>query len=147
VRAATTLAGRLVAQFGAKLPDDCLSPAPEGPCRRTSSRQTYGHADVASIGLPPRGAIRALAPRWRTARASARRRSRAARAAVASGVGPWTAEYVAMRALREPDAFPVTDLGLRRALDVSAAELARRAERWRPWRGYAAILLWQHGAA
>jgi AraC family transcriptional regulator of adaptative response / DNA-3-methyladenine glycosylase II len=70
----------------------------------------------------------------------------ATRAALLSlpGVGPWTATYVAMRALREPDAFPAGDLGLRRALSLGERALEQRAERWRPWRAYAAMLLWQH---
>jgi AraC family transcriptional regulator of adaptative response / DNA-3-methyladenine glycosylase II len=64
------------------------------------------------------------------------------------GIGPWTAHYVALRGLGEPDAFPASDLGLRKALapkgaqPLSEAELVKRAERWRPWRGYAAIHLW-----
>jgi AraC family transcriptional regulator of adaptative response / DNA-3-methyladenine glycosylase II len=58
------------------------------------------------------------------------------------GVGPWTAAYVAMRALAEPDAFPVGDLGLMRALGVDARTLLRRAEAWRPFRAYAAMHLW-----
>jgi AraC family transcriptional regulator of adaptative response / DNA-3-methyladenine glycosylase II len=63
------------------------------------------------------------------------------------GIGPWTAHYVAMRALREPDAFPAGDLGLRRALGrpgrpAAAARVAAAAEAWRPWRAYAAMLLW-----
>src|SRR6185503_12176663 len=58
------------------------------------------------------------------------------------GIGPWTAELVLLRALGEPDAFPAGDLGLCRALGCSARTLERRAERWRPWRGYAAMLLW-----
>lgn len=53
------------------------------------------------------------------------------------GFGPWTVEYIAMRALRDPDAWPDTDLHLRRV--ASAAD----AERWRPWRAYAAMVLWQ----
>jgi 3-methyladenine DNA glycosylase/8-oxoguanine DNA glycosylase len=53
------------------------------------------------------------------------------------GFGPWTVEYVAMRALRDPDAWPGTDLWLRRAA------AATDAERWRPWRAYAAMVLWQ----
>jgi len=63
------------------------------------------------------------------------------------GIGPWTAHYIAMRALGEPDAFPAGDVALRRAAGdgstVSEAELLRRAERWRPWRAYAAIFLWR----
>ncbi len=61
------------------------------------------------------------------------------------GIGPWTAEYIAMRALRDPDAFPDTDLVLRRALETLQAkhQPARTvAEEWRPWRGYAAMHLW-----
>ena len=60
------------------------------------------------------------------------------------GVGPWTAQYIAMRALSEPDAFPAADLVLARAAGVKTpAELERRSESWRPWRAYAAMHLWQ----
>ena len=60
------------------------------------------------------------------------------------GVGPWTAQYIAMRALGEPDAFPASDLGLLRASGVrTPRELERLAEAWRPWRAYAAMQLWQ----
>jgi AraC family transcriptional regulator of adaptative response / DNA-3-methyladenine glycosylase II len=59
------------------------------------------------------------------------------------GVGPWTAELVAMRALHWPDAFPHADLGLRRALGATdRREMLARAERWRPWRSYAVMHLW-----
>jgi AraC family transcriptional regulator of adaptative response / DNA-3-methyladenine glycosylase II len=64
------------------------------------------------------------------------------------GIGPWTASYIAMRALRDPDAFPTKDLALLKAfsqLSGSSAterELERYAERWRPWRSYAAVHLW-----
>ncbi|MGI9615551.1 MAG: AlkA N-terminal domain-containing protein [Acidimicrobiales bacterium] len=59
------------------------------------------------------------------------------------GIGPWTAGYIAMRCLDDPDGWPVGDLALRRSLGIEAADLERRAERWRPWRAYAALLLWQ----
>jgi AraC family transcriptional regulator of adaptative response / DNA-3-methyladenine glycosylase II len=60
------------------------------------------------------------------------------------GIGSWTAEYVAMRALGEPDAFPSGDLVLRRmAGDLSARALDRRSDAWRPWRSYAVMLLWE----
>jgi len=60
------------------------------------------------------------------------------------GIGPWTAQYIAMRALGEPDAFPSGDLILRRmAGDCTARALDERSERWRPWRSYAVMLLWQ----
>ncbi len=64
------------------------------------------------------------------------------------GIGPWTANYIAMRALRDPDAFPAADLALLKAYNkfngdaVSAAELLSVSEKWRPWRGYAAMYLW-----
>ncbi len=62
------------------------------------------------------------------------------------GIGPWTAHYIAMRALGEPDAFPHTDLGLRKAaaaIGIDPAKLLAHGERWRPWRAYAAIALWE----
>jgi AraC family transcriptional regulator of adaptative response / DNA-3-methyladenine glycosylase II len=63
------------------------------------------------------------------------------------GIGPWTAEYVAMRALRDPDAFMPTDLGIRRAARYlgqpdDPAHLAALTEGWRPWRSYAMVHLW-----
>ena len=69
------------------------------------------------------------------------------------GIGEWTAQYIAMRELREPDAFPAADIGLLRAMAAadgrrpSPAELLLRAERWRPWRAYAALHLWAAGPA
>ena len=64
-----------------------------------------------------------------------------------AGIGPWTAEYVAMRALRDPDAFMPTDLGIRRAahaigLPGDPAALVAAGEGWRPWRSYAMAHLW-----
>ncbi len=59
------------------------------------------------------------------------------------GIGPWTANYIAMRALGDRDAFPSGDLILRRAAgNLSASQLERRAEVWRPWRAYAVLHLW-----
>jgi 3-methyladenine DNA glycosylase/8-oxoguanine DNA glycosylase len=59
------------------------------------------------------------------------------------GIGAWTAEYIAMRALRWPDAFPRDDVALRKALGgVGADEAEALAEAWRPWRSYAAVHLW-----
>ena len=63
------------------------------------------------------------------------------------GVGPWTASYIAMRALGDPDAFLPTDLGVKRALGKlgypeDPGSLERIAERWRPWRSYAVQHLW-----
>jgi AraC family transcriptional regulator of adaptative response / DNA-3-methyladenine glycosylase II len=62
------------------------------------------------------------------------------------GVGPWTAHYVAMRALRWPDAFPKEDLVLRDALGgVNAARAEEMSQAWRPWRSYAVMHLWRGG--
>jgi AraC family transcriptional regulator, regulatory protein of adaptative response / DNA-3-methyladenine glycosylase II len=71
-----------------------------------------------------------------------------ARFCALEGIGDWTANYIAMRALREPDAFPAADVGLLRAMAnrdgsrPTAKTLLRRAETWRPWRAYAAQHLW-----
>jgi AraC family transcriptional regulator of adaptative response / DNA-3-methyladenine glycosylase II len=62
-----------------------------------------------------------------------------ARLAALPGIGPWTVEYIAMRALGDPDAFPATDLVLQRALAGTTTE---RTDAWRPWRAYAAMHLW-----
>ncbi len=64
------------------------------------------------------------------------------------GIGEWTAHYIALRAAREPDAFPASDAALLRSMGgVSAKQLLHRADRWRPWRGYAAQHLWTSLAA
>ncbi|KAB8188908.1 helix-turn-helix domain-containing protein [Lysobacter maris] len=67
------------------------------------------------------------------------------------GIGPWTAQYIALRALAHPDAFPAEDLVLQKTLPtdgsrLSAKALGRHAEAWRPWRGYAVIHLWREAA-
>jgi DNA-3-methyladenine glycosylase II len=71
------------------------------------------------------------------------------------GIGPWSAQMFLLHRLRRPDIFPAADVGLLRAAQSAfalasrptAAELAQRAEHWRPFRSYAAALLWAHGAA
>nr|MBP7631381.1 DNA-3-methyladenine glycosylase 2 family protein [Acidimicrobiales bacterium] len=75
-------------------------------------------------------------------------RARAQLAAI-DGIGPWTCELIALRGLGDPDAFPVTDLGVRRGaaaagLPATPAALTARAEAWRPWRSYAVAHLWRH---
>jgi 3-methyladenine DNA glycosylase/8-oxoguanine DNA glycosylase len=62
---------------------------------------------------------------------------------VIKGIGPWTAGYITMRALSDPNGWPHHDLALRRSLGCSAAELEQRATRWQPWRAYAALLVWR----
>jgi len=148
VAGATTLAGRLVARFGRPLPEPdaeltALFPYPA----------TLADAPLESIGLPRQRAtaIRALAGALATGTLDldAPADPAAAREQLLElpGVGPWTAEYVALRALGEPDAFPSSDLGLRKALasgstPLATRELERAAEAWRPWRSYAAMALW-----
>ena len=80
---------------------------------------------------------------------STRTRSSAPRRFSLEGIGPWTAECIALRALRDPDAFPSTDLGVRRTLTHLAGPdaartpaLTARSEHWRPWRAYATLHLW-----
>ena len=59
------------------------------------------------------------------------------------GIGEWTAQYIAMRALSWPDAFPHTDLGIRKALgENNPGKILKMTEKWRPWRAYAALHLW-----
>ena len=59
------------------------------------------------------------------------------------GVGAWTAAYTVLRALGDPDAFPASDLGLRKAAGRLGITLTDRADSWRPWRGYADMHLWR----
>jgi AraC family transcriptional regulator of adaptative response / DNA-3-methyladenine glycosylase II len=153
VKGASTLAGRLAAAYG--------EPLPGGPDRGLGvlfpTPARLAGAELAEIGLPKAraGAIRALARAVRDRQVrfdSARGPDALVRELTRlPGIGDWTAQYVAMRALHEPDAFPADDLGLLRAAEAlglagSPKELTARAEAWRPWRAYAAVHLW-HGAA
>jgi AraC family transcriptional regulator of adaptative response / DNA-3-methyladenine glycosylase II len=148
VAGATTLAGRLVAAHGEPLAltDAALRfvfPRPEA----------LAQADLTRIGLP-RARARAISQLAAAVAdgtigfdAPGDPESLLARLRALPGIGEWTAQVVAMRALREPDAFPAGDLGLRRALarngrPASEQALLRAAEAWRPWRAYAAMLLW-----
>lgn len=155
VGAATQLAGRLVAAFGRRYDDP---QRPEGLTHLFPSPRRLRDADVASIGMPrARGAaISALAaaaladpglfdPGRNLAGAVQRLRA-------IPGIGEWTAQYIAMRALHSTDAFPAGDVGLQRALAVNgdrptASQLLSRAESWRPWRAYAALHLWSSDGA
>ncbi|WP_019903853.1 AlkA N-terminal domain-containing protein [Methylobacterium sp. 77] len=156
VNAATRLAGRLVSAFGEPLaPERAVA----GLTHLFPTPGQLREAEVAAtLGMPgARGrAINALA-----AEAQANPRlfdgGRGLDAAVAalktlSGIGEWTAQYIALRALREPDALPAADLALLRSLDTgtgrpTSVQLLARAEAWRPWRGYAAMHLWASDAA
>jgi len=152
VAAASTLAGRLTERFAEPFSEapwhglqrHALTPERLAGCRV---------AEIAAVGLPRSRAKTLLAlarftlaggwsPRPDDTHDAVRARLREV-----EGMGPWTLEHVALRALRHPDAFPSGDLGLRKALAngalPTAAEVESRSAVWRPWRGYAAALLWR----
>jgi len=147
VGAARTLAGRLTLRFGSK-----LATTIPGLTHLFPTSQRVARATVCEIGK-----LGIIGTRARTLIALAR--------AVASGdlllgpgrrveavlhqlrelpgIGEWTAQYIALRALAWPDAFPHSDLGLRKALGgASPTQVLAQAEKWRPWRSYAALHLW-----
>jgi AraC family transcriptional regulator of adaptative response / DNA-3-methyladenine glycosylase II len=152
VQQARVLAGRLTAELGERLEDQAgnaqglthFFPLPERlaaidvetlPMPRSRGRALTGLAAAAAADPDLFGPRRSL-------------EDAVARLRALPGIGEWTAQYIAMRALREPDAFPSADIGLLRALEgpdgvrPSPAELLVRAERWRPWRAYAASHFW-----
>lgn len=145
VQGARTLTERLVAQFGATLdrgPDGLNRAFPDA-----ASLANAGAAAIAKIGLPMKRAetLHRLAVASTAGKLPLDRGAIAAgRAALAeiSGIGPWTIEYVAMRALGDPDAYPATDIALINALGRKGETL----EHLKPWRAYAAIRLWRRGA-
>lgn len=143
VRGATTLAARLAERYGRPTGHGLLFPAAEALAR----------ADYRGIGLTTRQGktLQALAQAAGSGAVSfdgsANLETFVSSMADIPGIGEWTAHYVAMRALGEPDAFPSSDLVLLRAVarrerGVKAKALRERAEAWRPWRSYAAMHLW-----
>ncbi|MEO8937640.1 MAG: AlkA N-terminal domain-containing protein, partial [Burkholderiaceae bacterium] len=154
VAGASTLSGRLAERFGLAV----VTPF-AGLDRAAATAGVLAQADIAdiaAIGMPKTRAntIRELA-RFADAGGLRIAPGTTCHHAVAlldsiPGIGPWTAHYIAMRALRYPDAFPSGDLGLRKALGMlegvaimpTEAALERRSTAWRPWRAYAAITLW-----
>lgn len=154
VGAASTFARRLVEAFGTPLdagPEETLKflfPEPKSLIT----------ANIATIGLTTRRAetIRQIAAAFADGRIDLGAADGLAAAeemlCAVPGIGPWTAQYIAMRALGDPDAFPVGDIALLRAINgagenLNARTLAARAEDWRPWRAYAAMHLWNSDAA
>jgi AraC family transcriptional regulator of adaptative response / DNA-3-methyladenine glycosylase II len=148
VRAATTLAGRLAAAFGEPVETplsvlERLSP--------TAARLAAASAaETTRLGVSAARAetIRALAQAVASRRIDLEPGLDPERVAIAlqglPGIGDWTAQYIAMRALRWPDAFPAGDLGLMKASAETSVRLLRQAsEAWRPWRAYAAMYLWE----
>ncbi len=152
VQAARMLAGKITAAHGAPLEDEAANAL--GLTHFFPEPGALAQADVETLAMP-RARGRALVGLAAAAAADPelfgmRRSLDEAVAALRAlpGIGEWTAQYIAMRALREPDAFPSADIGLMRALEgpdgvrPTAVELLARAERWRPWRAYAASHLW-----
>lgn len=159
VAAARRLGGALVAQCGAVM----------AASRSGDASLTHGFPDAAAVAaaelerLPmPRARARALRAIAETALSDSSFfqplgtvEQTVARLAEVPGIGDWTAHYIALRAAREPDAFPASDVALLRSAarlsrddDLSSrSALADRAARWRPWRGYAAQHLWAADAA
>ncbi|MBJ7573594.1 DNA-3-methyladenine glycosylase 2 [Luteimonas sp. MC1828] len=154
VAAARTLATRMARQFGTTLATpfasdlEHLFPTPEA----------LADADLAAIGLTRaradtvRGVARALLDGRVDFRPERTLADFTERWVALPGIGPWTAQYIAMRALGHPDAFPAEDLVLQKAAApdddrLTAKALGLRAEAWRPWRAYAVIHLWRDAAA
>lgn len=152
VQAATTFAERLTSLCGSALvPNTCS--ANGKLCRLFPTPEAVSRCDLTKIGLTRKRAQTLqnlgllmtedpyLLRPFETLEASIEK------LLSVPGIGPWTAQYIAMRALREPDAFPASDLGLLRALKNShgrptPAQLLSRTASWRPWRAYGAIRLW-----
>ncbi|MEP6860865.1 MAG: AlkA N-terminal domain-containing protein [Deltaproteobacteria bacterium] len=145
VAAATTLAGRFAAQLGTKLGDQELAyrfPTPTEVAKAGPER-------IVKIGMPMaranaiHGFARALSRGEIQLDHHADLDAFVAKLVELPGIGPWTAHYLAMRALHLPDAFPASDLGIQKALDRSGPRDAEaRAAAWRPYRSYAVIHLW-----
>ena len=144
VKAAGTLAGRVAHAFGspAATPHAALTtafPPPEALCAPGAAERL---GELGVIGQRAR-AICALA-----LRPGADLAAEARALAAIPGIGPWTVQYLLMRAYGHPDAFPATDLAVRAAFpELKPRELARASESWSPWRSYAVMSLWStpHG--
>ncbi len=142
VAAARTLAGRLAGRFGTRLQMPGGSPSVLFP-----GPADLADADLSGVGLTTarQATLRALADAVAGGSLEldhgADPAQTAARLGELPGIGPWTISYILMRAVRDPDAFPASDLGLRRALEHLGGSTAQ-ADRWRPWRAYAAVQLW-----
>jgi AraC family transcriptional regulator of adaptative response / DNA-3-methyladenine glycosylase II len=146
VAAARTLAARLVKRFGHELPQAFASEL----THRFPSPEEVLDSDFESIGVTAKraAALRELAAACVDGRVDFRLAPDALCANLQRlpGIGPWTAQYIAMRVLRDPDALPAGDLVLRQMLGngkaISEREAERRAEAWRPWRAYGLMHLW-----
>jgi AraC family transcriptional regulator of adaptative response / DNA-3-methyladenine glycosylase II len=154
VAAAGTLAARLARRLGPALP----AGFPDGMERLFPDPQRLLDDDLDGLGLTGarRASVHALARALLDGRVDFNVERTldefVGRWTALPGIGPWTAQYIALRALSHPDAFPDGDLVLRSRLEphsgrVAATALAARADAWRPWRAYAAIHLWHDAIA
>jgi AraC family transcriptional regulator, regulatory protein of adaptative response / DNA-3-methyladenine glycosylase II len=148
VRGASTLAGRFAQRFGDAIetPLACLNRIAPTAVSLPAARSTT----LSGLGLPRaraeslRNLARVVACHEIDLEPGVDPTAIVARLVKLPGIGPWTAEYIAMRALRWPDAFPADDLGLVKASRLKSGKaLESAAERWRPWRAYAAMHLWE----
>ncbi|MBB6185697.1 DNA-3-methyladenine glycosylase 2 [Rhodanobacter sp. MP7CTX1] len=150
VSAARTLATRIVQRWGEALP---ASPMP-GLERLFPTPEILAQADLREVGLTTaraatvRGMAQALLDGRVDFRAEQTLDEFVSRWIALPGIGEWTAHYMAMRALGDPDAFPAADLILRReattdTVPLSTKSLTVRADAWRPWRAYAVMHLWR----
>ncbi len=148
VKAAATLAGRFAAEFG----EPVATPFPELHLHMPTAEAVAKAALAALVKIGVTSArahtlltvSRAMAKNPGLLDPGADVDAALARLKALPGIGDWTAQYVAMRALSWPDAFPSTDLGIRRALGTDDdRRILAHAESWRPWRGYAAMHLWR----
>ena len=147
VAAARSVAANLVDRLGTPLA------SPDGSIRRTfPGAAALLDADPALFPMPRarvatlKALVAALVEGGLVLDGGADRDEARARLLALPGIGPWTAEYIAMRALADPDAFPATDLGVVRALGklgVPPAAAAETSRAWRPWRAYAVQHLWR----
>ena len=156
VTAGVRLAAKVVAAYGKPLSG--ADPAADRLTHVFPGPERIAAGDLSSLGITrPRAAAlvslaRAVAAEPQIFGATQSLEDAVRRLRALPGVGEWTAQYIAMREMREPDAFPAADIGLMRAMAdargrrPSPAALLARAERWRPWRAYAAQHLWAHGA-
>ena len=148
MKAARTHAGRLVAAYGDPVHD------PNGALTHTfPSIEQLADIDPAHLAVPisrrrtVTGLIAALADGSVVLNAGCDWEAARSQLLALPGIGPWTAEVIAMRGLGDPDAFPASDLGLRLAaeqldLPTDHRELTARSQQWRPWRSYATQHLW-----
>lgn len=155
VKGATTLAGRLVERYGEPLPPPD-EPGP-WPTRLFPAADRLADEKIEGLGMPGKRAatLSTLARFAAEGGFEALEEDPAPTQTLEAlpGIGPWTAHYIALRALHQRDAFPASDLGLRYAAEEflgevpSARELETYASRWTPFRGHAAIHLWAGLAA